>query len=58
MVIKNGCLEVDASEKAAESQGFAAKWSGRNVRAWTVDGSSLENFLRLEREPMGGCTRY
>ncbi|KAJ7127915.1 hypothetical protein C8R44DRAFT_911203 [Mycena epipterygia] len=35
MVVKNGRLEVEASEKAAESQGFAARWGGRNVRSWT-----------------------
>ncbi|KAJ7607101.1 hypothetical protein DFH06DRAFT_1275273 [Mycena polygramma] len=35
MVVKNGRLGVEASEKAAESQGFAAKWGGRNVRSWT-----------------------
>ncbi|KAJ6483914.1 hypothetical protein C8R45DRAFT_829902 [Mycena sanguinolenta] len=35
MVVKNGRLGIEASEKAAESQGFAAKWGGRNVRSWT-----------------------
>ncbi len=35
MVVKRGRLSVDASERAAESQGFAAKWGGRNLRLWT-----------------------
>ncbi|KAF7371965.1 hypothetical protein MVEN_00054500 [Mycena venus] len=35
MVVKNGRLGIEASERAAESQGFAAKWGGRNVRSWT-----------------------
>ncbi|KAJ7604875.1 hypothetical protein DFH06DRAFT_1020554 [Mycena polygramma] len=35
MVVKRGRLTVDASERAAESQGFAAKWGGRSVRKWT-----------------------
>ncbi|KAJ6489378.1 hypothetical protein DFH09DRAFT_948186 [Mycena vulgaris] len=35
MVVKRGRLTVEASERAAESQGFAAKWGGRNVRQWT-----------------------
>ncbi|KAJ7091696.1 hypothetical protein C8R43DRAFT_908229 [Mycena crocata] len=34
MVVKHGRLTVEASERAAESQGFAAK-CGRNVRQWT-----------------------
>ncbi|KAJ7097351.1 hypothetical protein C8R44DRAFT_835029 [Mycena epipterygia] len=35
MVVKRGCLTVEASESAAESQGFAAKWGGRSMRKWT-----------------------
>ncbi|KAK7042832.1 hypothetical protein R3P38DRAFT_3449566, partial [Favolaschia claudopus] len=35
MVVKRGRLTVEASERAAESQGFAAKWGGRSVRQWT-----------------------
>ncbi|KAK0431882.1 uncharacterized protein EV420DRAFT_1285416 [Desarmillaria tabescens] len=34
MVVKNGRKGVDTSERAAESQGFAAKWGGRLVRSW------------------------
>jgi len=28
MLIKNGCHSIEASECAAESQGFAVKWGG------------------------------
>lgn len=34
MVVNNQRQGVDASERAAESQGFAAKWGGRMVRSW------------------------
>ncbi|KAF8168736.1 hypothetical protein BJ912DRAFT_913240 [Pholiota molesta] len=34
MVVDNGKDPVDASEQAAESQGFARKWGGRLVRRW------------------------
>ncbi|KAF8130404.1 hypothetical protein K438DRAFT_1999438 [Mycena galopus ATCC 62051] len=32
MVVENGRLGIEASERAADSQGFAAKWGGRNER--------------------------
>jgi hypothetical protein len=35
MVVKCGRLSVDASERAAEGQGFAAKWGGRSSCLWT-----------------------
>ncbi len=35
LVMKQGRLTVKASEMAAESQGFTAKWGGRNFRSWT-----------------------
>ena len=35
MLTRNDCKRTDASERAAEAQGFAAKWGGRQVRAWT-----------------------
>lgn len=35
MVVKRGRLSIEASERAAESNGFAAKWGGRKVRRWT-----------------------
>ena len=35
MVIKNSRLTIEASERAAESHGFAVKWGGRSLRAWT-----------------------
>ena len=34
-VVKNGRPFMDASEMAAESNGFAPKWGGRQVRSWT-----------------------
>jgi hypothetical protein len=34
MVIRNGRNHIEASERAAESQQFAAKWGGRLVRRW------------------------
>ena len=34
MVVKQGWWQVDASERAAESHGFAQKWGGRCVREW------------------------
>lgn len=34
MVLRNGRKHIEASERAAESQGFAAKWGGRLVRQW------------------------
>jgi hypothetical protein len=37
MVVNNGCKSIDASEIAAESQGFSKKWGGRLVRSWVRD---------------------
>ncbi|KAM6490142.1 hypothetical protein JOM56_014461 [Amanita muscaria] len=34
MVLKNQRKLMDASERAAEGQGFAPKWGGRLVRSW------------------------
>jgi hypothetical protein len=34
MVVNNDRCITDASERAAESQGFAARWGGRMVRQW------------------------
>ncbi|TFK26847.1 hypothetical protein FA15DRAFT_679338 [Coprinopsis marcescibilis] len=35
LVVQKGQLEVDASEQAVESHGFAAIWGGRNICTWT-----------------------
>ena len=35
LVIENGRSSIDASERAAESHGFATKWGGRQVQKWT-----------------------
>jgi hypothetical protein len=37
LVIENGRSLIDASERAAESRGFATKWGGRLVRKWTCN---------------------
>jgi len=37
MVVNNGRKSIDASEIAAESQGFSKKWGGRLVRSWVRD---------------------
>ena len=34
MLTQNNRRRIDASERAAEAQGFAAAWGGRQVRAW------------------------
>jgi hypothetical protein len=35
MVVQNGRKWTDASERSAESHGFAAKWGGRQLRGWS-----------------------
>ncbi|KAJ7695321.1 hypothetical protein B0H14DRAFT_3530210 [Mycena olivaceomarginata] len=44
MVVRNKRKAIEASEIAAESQGFAPKWGGRMVRTWV--GYWLKNQLR------------
>jgi len=34
MLVQNDRRKVEASERAAEAQGFAAQWGGRQVRSW------------------------
>jgi len=34
MVAQNDCGRIDVSERAAEAQGFAAQWGGRQICAW------------------------
>ena len=34
MVVRNGQKAIEASEIAAEAQGFSQKWGGRLVRKW------------------------
>jgi hypothetical protein len=49
MVLKNKRKGVDASERAAEAQGFAAEWGGRLVRNWVrkwVDSQMLPKSKR------------
>ena len=35
MLIRNNRKKTDASERAAEAQGFAPQWGGRQVRLWS-----------------------
>ncbi|KAI5990947.1 hypothetical protein EDD15DRAFT_2169699 [Pisolithus albus] len=37
MVVHNKKRHVDASERAAESQGFSERWGGRMVRCWVKE---------------------
>jgi len=49
MVVNNNRGLIDASQRAAESQGFAEKWGGRLVRRWVrswVDGRKLPVSLQ------------
>ncbi|KJA16237.1 hypothetical protein HYPSUDRAFT_193377 [Hypholoma sublateritium FD-334 SS-4] len=60
MVVKNGRKGIEASERAAESQGFSAKWGGRLVRQWvrrwleartlpeSSQGRHIKSFTLLE----------
>ena len=51
MLVKNGRHSIEASERAAESQGFAPKWGGRNVRRWTSDWIKFRKLPTSKR----GC---
>ncbi|KAG2113838.1 uncharacterized protein F5147DRAFT_744070 [Suillus discolor] len=35
LVVRNGRVSADAAERAAEANGFAAAWGGRQLRSWT-----------------------
>ena len=35
MLVQNNRRKIEASERAAEAQGFASLWGGRQVRTWT-----------------------
>ena len=60
MVVKNGRGGIDASERAAEAQGFSSKWGARRVRSWVHEwltsralpgserGSHTKSFSLLE----------
>jgi hypothetical protein len=51
MVVNNKRHLFDSSERAAESQGFAAKWGGRMVRQW------VQIWIKLRELPKSkqGC---
>ncbi|KAJ7588406.1 hypothetical protein C8J56DRAFT_786124, partial [Mycena floridula] len=46
MVVNNSHRLIDALDRAAESQGFAASWGGRMVRKW------VRQWLNLRELPM------
>jgi hypothetical protein len=46
IVVHDGRKRIDASERAAESQGFATKWGGRLVRQWA------QIWIKPHRLPM------
>ena len=49
MVVNNHRNLIDASERAAESQGFAAKWGGRMVRQWVAHWIKTHELPKSER---------
>ena len=49
MMAMNGRKQIDASECAAEAQGFAAKWGGRLVRAWGQNWLNRREFPPSKR---------
>ena len=52
MLARNDRQRIDASERAAEAQGFAAKWGGRQVRAWA------ESWIDREELPASRKGRH
>ena len=52
MVVKNGREGIEASERAAEAQGFSAKWGGRQVRSW------VQQWLRTRTLPTSTRGRH
>jgi hypothetical protein len=51
LVIKNQRFSIDASECAAESHGFAAKWGSCNLCSWTRRWTKLRELPKSLR----GC---
>ena len=49
MVVRNNRKLIDASERAAETQGFAARWGGRQVRAWAASWISQRKLPVSQR---------
>jgi hypothetical protein len=46
---KNGWNGIEASEHAAEAQGFAAKWGGRLVRQWVRQWLNVRTLPKSSR---------
>jgi hypothetical protein len=53
MVVKQGCLEVEASEQAAESHSFAPKWGGQCLHEWTKVWICEREMLMSQRGQHG-----
>jgi hypothetical protein len=49
MVVQNGRDHIEASERAAESQGFATKWGGRLVHRW------VKRWVTARELPVSSC---
>ena len=49
MVVNNNRRLIDASERAAEGQGFAGKWGGRLVQIWVSRWQKLRELPELEK---------
>ncbi|KAG1732059.1 hypothetical protein EDB19DRAFT_1640483 [Suillus lakei] len=49
LVVRNGHVSADAAERAAEANGFAAAWGGRQLRSWThqwINNRKLPESMR------------
>jgi len=49
MVMHNKKGHIEASQRAAESQGFAEKWGGRMVRCWVRKWVTVRELLVSSR---------
>ena len=49
MVVNNNWRLIDASERAAEGQGFAGKWGGRLVQIWVSRWRKLRELPESEK---------
>ncbi|KAK0183754.1 hypothetical protein F5146DRAFT_940047 [Armillaria mellea] len=52
MVVNNGRKGIDASEQAAKSQGFAAKWEGQMVQSW------VKKWIMTHTLPVSKCGQH
>ncbi|KAJ7575738.1 hypothetical protein C8J56DRAFT_801145 [Mycena floridula] len=52
LIVKLKRFSIDASERAAEANGFARKWGGRSVRSWT------RTWVRTQELPVSAQGRH